>query len=195
MTVIYYKNYKNTIFLHSTSIPLLCVLYIVGDKAMEILIGIFFIIIIFIIFIIFFFVLFKLLSKLLFFLFFRKQKIRIEKAIQERYNIAQQKKNSIVQNLEKLRDEIITVSSSEIPGKKIVKVIGVVSGISETQASTKDEFDLAEKEALYNMMLNAKNMGANAVIDIKPTTGSYEQQGSKWQVSQVIYMGTAVIVE
>ncbi|OSS42854.1 hypothetical protein DESAMIL20_284 [Desulfurella amilsii] len=106
-----------------------------------------------------------------------------------------QKKNSIIKDLEKIRDEIITVSSSEIPGKKITKVIGVVSGVSETQASTKEEFDLAEKEALQDMILNAKNMGANAITDVKSTTGNYEQQGSQWQVSQVIYIGTAVIVE
>lgn len=40
--------------------------------------------------------------------------------------------------------------------------------------------------------LRAKSLGANAVIEIKLNTGTYEQQGSKWQVSQAVYNGTAV---
>ena len=37
-------------------------------------------------------------------------------------------------------------------------------------------------------------MGANALVDLKMTTGSYEQQGSQWMVSKVVYYGTAVKV-
>jgi len=35
-------------------------------------------------------------------------------------------------------------------------------------------------------------MGANAIVDLRMTTGSYEQQGTKWMVTRVVYNGTAV---
>ena len=45
------------------------------------------------------------------------------------------------------------------------------------------------------MLKNAKNMGANAIIDAKVSTGTYQTQGSQWQVSQAIYTGTAVVID
>lgn len=59
-------------------------------------------------------------------------------------------------------------------------------------ASTDAEFRLAEKEALLDIMNQAINLGANSVIDLKMTTGSYQQQGSQWMVSKATYTGTAV---
>ncbi|MFZ6008061.1 MAG: heavy metal-binding domain-containing protein [Nitrospirota bacterium] len=61
---------------------------------------------------------------------------------------------------------------------------------------------LAEKEAMLDIMNKAINMGANAIIDLKMTTSTYEQQGlegmvssvlyNKKMASKVIYNGTAV---
>ena len=61
-----------------------------------------------------------------------------------------------------------------------------------TQASSKQEFELAEKEAMKNLMKSAISMSANAIIDLKLSTGTYQQQGSKWEVSQAVYIGTAI---
>jgi uncharacterized protein YbjQ (UPF0145 family) len=97
--------------------------------------------------------------------------------------------------IDALKLEILVVPSSEIPGKNIKNVLGLVRGVSDTQASTKEEFSLSETEALYDMLKNAKNMGANAIIDAKVSTGTYQTQGSQWQVSQAIYTGTAIVVE
>ncbi len=97
--------------------------------------------------------------------------------------------------LNQKRREVTTVSTASVPGKNIASVIGAVSGISKTQATTKSEFELAEKEAMLAIIQNAQQLGANAIIDLKATTGSYQQQGSQWQVSQTLYSGTAVIVE
>lgn len=98
----------------------------------------------------------------------------------------------IEEKLNQLRREITVVASNGIPGRNIAKVFGNVTGISDTQATSKDEFALAEKEAMFNLIGEAKKLGANAIVDMKLNTGTYQQTGSQWQVSQVIYTGTAV---
>lgn len=95
--------------------------------------------------------------------------------------------------LTQLRGDVVAVASSSIPGKDIQNVVGTVTGVSGTQAGTKEEFELAEKEALIAIIEKAHSMGANAITDLALSTGTCEQQGSKWQVSQVIYNGTAVV--
>ncbi|MEQ1533616.1 MAG: heavy metal-binding domain-containing protein [Sideroxydans sp.] len=95
--------------------------------------------------------------------------------------------------LDNKRSEIVVVASSGIPGKEIQNVLGAVTGISNTQASSKEEFELAEKEAMLALIEKAQRLGANAIVDLKLSTGSYQQQGSQWQVSQAVYNGTAVI--
>ncbi|WKZ32044.1 MAG: heavy metal-binding domain-containing protein [Thermodesulfobacteriota bacterium] len=93
-----------------------------------------------------------------------------------------------------LGEKILVVTSSAIPGKEL-DIIGVVSGVSDTAASFGEEFKLAEKEALYNLMNRALELGANGVVDLKMSTGSYQQQGSQWMVSKVTYTGTAVLIK
>lgn len=96
--------------------------------------------------------------------------------------------------LAELRQQVLVVASSSIPGKEIKRVFGTVTGISQTQAVCKQEFALAEKEAMYQLILEAQKLGANAVIDLKAVMGTYQQQGSQWQVSQTVYNGTAVLI-
>jgi uncharacterized protein YbjQ (UPF0145 family) len=42
------------------------------------------------------------------------------------------------------------------------------------------------------MLKQARELGANAVVDARLTTGTYETNGSQWQVSRPVYTGTAV---
>ncbi len=91
-----------------------------------------------------------------------------------------------------LRDRILVVTSGDIAGKTIREVKGVVMGTSKQAASTDSEFRLAENQAMIEMMERALGLGANAITDLKITTGSYEHQGSKWMVSKVTCYGTAV---
>lgn len=107
---------------------------------------------------------------------------------------ARAKDTKLEATLADLRKDVLIVSSSSIPGREITRVFGNVTGISDTQASTKEEFVLAEKEAMHQLILEARSLGANAIIDLKLSMGSYQQQGSKWQVSQAVYNGTAVYV-
>lgn len=96
--------------------------------------------------------------------------------------------------IKNLRQRITVVTSTSLPDKEVKSAIGNVTGISATAASTDRGFRKAEKEALADVMRQGIQIGANAIIDLKMTTGSYEQQGSKWVVSKVVYYGTAVRV-
>lgn len=97
-------------------------------------------------------------------------------------------------NIKSLREKIIVVTSNNLPDRQIKGALGNVIGISATAASTDKGFRKAEKEALADIMRQGIQMGANAIVDLKMTTGSYEQQGSQWMVSKVVYYGTAVKV-
>lgn len=93
-----------------------------------------------------------------------------------------------------LRKKVLVVSSDTIPGKEIKEVFGHVTGTSGIEASTPEQADAAEKQAMVCLMQNALDMGANAVIDAKLSISSHEQQGSKWMVSKSYYTGTAVMI-
>lgn len=96
--------------------------------------------------------------------------------------------------LKDLRSKILVVSSSAIPGKEIFQVFGHVTGTSNIEASTPQQADAAERQAMLSLMKNALAMGANAVIDAKLLSSTYQQQGSQWMVSKTYYTGTAVLV-
>lgn len=92
-----------------------------------------------------------------------------------------------------LKKEIMCVTSSKIYAKKIVKTFGSVKGTSKSIINT--DTKIADNEAMYEMLIEAKILGANAIIDLKMNTPTFEVSGSKWQTSQIIYTGTAVKVE
>ena len=101
--------------------------------------------------------------------------------------------SEITEELNNLKKDILVVSSPDIPGKTVKNVLGLVRGISG-QATTEEKFNLAEAEALKNMINNAMSIGANAIISVRLTIGSYDQQGSEWHSSQAVYIGTAVVI-
>ena len=94
-----------------------------------------------------------------------------------------------------LKKEIMCVTSSNIHGKEIVQTLGSVKGTSKTIITNGMETKIADNEAMYEMLIEAKILGANAIVDIKMNTPTFEVSGSKWQTSQIIYTGTAVKVE
>ena len=81
---------------------------------------------------------------------------------------------------------------THLPPEKVRETLGLVRGISAIEASSRLDFELAEQEALYFMLKHASELGANAVVDARLTTGTYETNGSRWQVSRPVYTGTAV---
>lgn len=122
--------------------------------------------------------------------------------VKKREETARVKAEELDKQIQELSQRVLVVTSSTVPGKEIKRVIGAVTGVSKTEASTDAEFKLAEKEALLDIMQKAIELGANAIVDLKMTTGSYEkrvwidigsQKGYR-MVSKVTYTGTAVIV-
>lgn len=102
--------------------------------------------------------------------------------------------DELEKEIQELRERITVVTSNSLPDKEIKGALGNVTGISATSASTDRGFRKAEKEAIADIMRQGIQMGANAIIDLKMTTGSYEQRAPQWLVSKVIYYGTAVRV-
>jgi uncharacterized protein YbjQ (UPF0145 family) len=92
-----------------------------------------------------------------------------------------------------LRDKLLVVSSSAVPGKEIVRVLGHATGTSRLEASSPEETDAAERQAMLSLMRNALEMGANAVIDTRLSSSTHQQQGSQWMVSKTFYTGTAIL--
>lgn len=98
----------------------------------------------------------------------------------------------IDQELDLIRNQILLVSTGELPNGSIVKTIGYIEAISDMEAASAWEYRLAEKDALLKLAQTALGKGANAVVGIRKFNAHYDQAGSKWCVSRVAYCGTAV---
>jgi uncharacterized protein YbjQ (UPF0145 family) len=81
---------------------------------------------------------------------------------------------------------------TQLPPDQVKQSLGLVRGLSDIEASSRRDFELAEQEALCAMLKEARALGANAVIDARLTTGTHETAGSQWQVARPVYTGTAV---
>lgn len=97
----------------------------------------------------------------------------------------------LAQALKRAQAEV-EVFTYSLPAERVKDTLGIVRGVSDTEASSSRDFRLAEQEALLLMLKQAYDMGANAVVGVTLTTGTYETNGSKWQVSRPVYTGTAV---
>ena len=104
---------------------------------------------------------------------------------------------------------MLMVTTEEIPGKKIVKVLGLVSGTTirakhigkDIMAGLKNNvggelkgytemMEEARTEATNRMIENAKAMGANAITNVRLSTASIMQGAA-----EVYVYGTAVVAE
>ncbi len=95
--------------------------------------------------------------------------------------------------LDLIKNQILLVTTDMLPGCRVVKTIGYVESLSETEAASDWDYRIAEKEALLGLAQNAIGIGANAVVGIKKINAHYDQAGSQWRVSRVAYCGTAVV--
>ncbi|MCU0798390.1 MAG: YbjQ family protein [Candidatus Thermoplasmatota archaeon] len=104
---------------------------------------------------------------------------------------------------------MLMVTTEEIPGKKIVKVMGLVSGTTirakhigkDIMAGLKnivggelkgytEMMEEARTEATNRMVANAQAMGANAITNVRLSTASLMQGAA-----EVYVYGTAVVAE
>ena len=80
---------------------------------------------------------------------------------------------------------------SEVPGRSVVRALGLVEFTQKAIAGDAPKVSASLFRSLFDA---AKEAGANAVINVRVATGSYQQQGSQWQVTYVIAYGDAVVL-
>jgi uncharacterized protein YbjQ (UPF0145 family) len=104
---------------------------------------------------------------------------------------------------------MIYVNTEEIPGKRVVRVIGIANGstirakhlgkdilagfkniVGGELTGYTEMMEEARNEATARMLQNAQNMGANAVVNVRMSTASLMQGAA-----EVYVYGTAVVVE
>ena len=108
--------------------------------------------------------------------------------------------------------EVLVSTTSEIPGYEIVQYVGIAMGATvrtrsvfgescaNCQSACGGEVTVytqvvieARNEAIYRMILNAQQMGANAVIGVRIDTDIIGQ-GASGNMATIAY-GTAVIIK
>ena len=106
-------------------------------------------------------------------------------------------------------DDVIVVTTDNVPGYRVVRVIGLVSASSArarglgrditagirnilggSVVEYKELLEATRDEALRELREKAKKMGANAVVGVRLTTSMIAQG-----VAEVVWYGTAVVVE
>jgi uncharacterized protein YbjQ (UPF0145 family) len=83
-------------------------------------------------------------------------------------------------------------TTDTIPNRKVKKSLGFVSYVKKGI-----EGNIIDKiEDIYkNFFKLAKEKGANAIINTRLTTGTYQKQGSGWNSTYIIIYGEAVLTE
>lgn len=80
---------------------------------------------------------------------------------------------------------------AEVPGRSITRALGLVEFTQKGIAGDVPELS----ESIFQSLISAaKERGANAVVNVRLATGSYQKQGSEWQVTYVIAYGDAVVL-
>ena len=107
------------------------------------------------------------------------------------------------------KGQILVVTSDEVPGRKIVKTVGLVRGQSvrarhlgrDIQAGIRsivggkvgvyaELLEKSREEAISQMAAEAEKLGANAVVTVRMSTADI--MGS---AAEVLVYGTAVVTE
>ena len=116
----------------------------------------------------------------------------IRRPVEKHKMVAQERLSQARALIGQMKERVLVVTSGDIHGREIRQVLGVVTGRSPLEAATHLEQEVAEQEALAALMVNALNMGANAVVDLRLSNSSHEQTYTKWMVTMTCYSGTAV---
>lgn len=79
-------------------------------------------------------------------------------------------------------------------GKKILQELQEITASSNSEFQTKESIQKAQEEAKYSLMLKAKSLGANALIDFGKKSDNFISC-SAMNVEQITVSAKAVIVE
>ncbi|EBG1930488.1 TPA: heavy metal-binding domain-containing protein [Salmonella enterica subsp. enterica serovar Java] len=78
------------------------------------------------------------------------------------------------------------------PQMKIVKNFGLIKA---TTAEISAKYHNEDDELLSALLSEATNMGANAIINFRYSSGSYQRNGAAFVTSYLIATGDAVLLE
>jgi len=118
---------------------------------------------------------------IIFYLAFRAAKRRAEKRLAV---------ETIQKALEEMREKITVVTTAEVPGRTVERVLGPVSAEGEIHGGY---FSAAEKRALALLMHRALLMGADAVVKLRRAASTTDVEGaSRPQLNRIRFVGTAV---
>jgi len=118
---------------------------------------------------------------IVFFLVFRAARRRTQKSMAV---------ETINKALEEMREKVAVVTTAEVPGRTIERVLGPVSAEGEAYSGY---FSAAEKKTLVLLMHRASLMGADAIVELKRAVPASEVKGaSRRQVNKIQFFGTAV---
>lgn len=84
--------------------------------------------------------------------------------------------------------------SLDIYSKKVVKTFQELTASSNSEFQAKEAIQKAQEEAKYSLMLQAKSLGANALIDFERKSDNFFSC-SATNVKQITVCAKAVIVE
>ena len=102
------------------------------------------------------------------------------------------KMEQLQNQIDELEEQVIVVTGSSVPGKKVTRVVGPVTGFSTVYSGEIGKFQQAEREAMLSLIRKALDQGANAVIDLK-MNGPGELVEVSGPAPKVTYLGTAVV--
>lgn len=102
--------------------------------------------------------------------------------------------DQINRDIEALQDRILLVSTDTAPDQPTLRTIGYLESLSGIEAASDSDYRLAAQDALLTLAKKALAKEANAVVGLRKTHAHYDQPGSQWRISRVVYSGTAVVV-
>ena len=100
----------------------------------------------------------------------------------------------MLSDLEAIKHQVLLVSTDQPPSKVVIRTLGYLESVSTVEVTSDADYRLAECDALLTLARNALAKGANAIVGLRKTHAHYDQPGSQWRVSRVIYSGTAAVV-
>jgi len=100
----------------------------------------------------------------------------------------------MLSDLEAIKHQVLLVSTDQPPSKAVIRMLGYLESVSTVEVASDADYRLAECDALLTLARNALAKGANAIVGLRKTHAHYDQPGSQWRVSPVIYSGTAAVV-
>jgi hypothetical protein len=103
--------------------------------------------------------------------------------------------DQMLSDLETIKRQVLLVSTDLPPSRTAIRTIGYLESVSAVEAASDADYRLAECDALLSLARNARAQGANAIVGLRKAHAHYDQPGSQWRVSRVIYSGTAVTIQ